>query len=394
MDALAAIVDAIPPVVLFVAACAGHTFLLVTSLNVLYGFPLPHGFLRVSRKIDVLLVLAGPVLFAYALGWFDGDGLSWQRGHRGWLVTPYTVFCAALGVFVVPVVLAMYYLRRAPSHVLRDHSTVVDVAAALGYTPLGHGKKRHLAKLPFNQVFQVDFAERTFSLPRLPAAWDGLSILHLSDLHLCGTPDRDFYNFVMDRCREWGVPDVLAVTGDIVDSSWHHRWIVPVLGRLTWKHGAFAILGNHDSWRDTQVIRRRLRRVGLTVLANAWEQIEVRGQRLVAIGHEGPWFTPAPELSDCPAGTFRLCLSHTPDNIQWARDNDIDLVLAGHVHGGQIRLPIIGSLFVPSRYSRRYDGGTFFEDPTLMYVSRGLGGQHPLRYNCLPEVTWIELRRG
>ncbi|HWY85255.1 MAG TPA: metallophosphoesterase, partial [Gemmataceae bacterium] len=91
---------------------------------------------------------------------------------------------------------------------------------------------------------------------------------------------------------------------------------------------------------------------------------------------------------------FRLLISHTPDNIRWARRHHVDLMLAGHVHGGQIRLPLIGSLFVPSRYSRKFDCGTFFSDPTVMYVSRGLAGQHPLRFNCRPEVTRIILRRG
>ena len=71
----------------------------------------------------------------------------------------------------------------------------------------------------------------------------------------------------------------------------------------------------------------------------------------------------------------------------------MDLVLAGHVHGGQIRLPLVGSIFVPSKYSRRYDSGTFHEGPTVMHVNRGLAGEVPLRYNCRPEVTPVVLRK-
>jgi predicted MPP superfamily phosphohydrolase len=67
-------------------------------------------------------------------------------------------------------------------------------------------------------------------------------------------------------------------------------------------------------------------------------------------------------------------------------------MLAGHVHGGQIRFPLIGSSFCPSRYSRRFDCGTFWVSPTVMHVSRGLAGMHPLRILCRPEVTRIVLR--
>jgi predicted MPP superfamily phosphohydrolase len=128
------------------------------------------------------------------------------------------------------------------------------------------------------------------------------------------------------------------------------------------------------------------------VLSNTWAQVEVRGQPLVVIGHEGPWFKGAPDLAGCPAGPFRLCLSHTPDNIAWARRWGVDLMLSGHVHGGQIRLPGIGSVLVPSRYGRRYECGTFNEPPTVLHVSRGLSGEHPLRYFCRPEVTRLVLR--
>jgi predicted MPP superfamily phosphohydrolase len=166
--------------------------------------------------------------------------------------------------------------------------------------------------------------------------------------------------------------------------------MLPILGRLRWRLGAVAILGNHDQWYEPSLIRRRLRRLGMQVLGNGWQTLEVRGQRLVIIGHEGPWFEPAPDLSSCPNG-FRLCLSHTPDNIVWARKNQVNLMLAGHTHGGQIRFPFIGSVYVPSKFSRRYDCGTFDLPPTVLHVSRGLGGQHPIRYNCRPEATLLVL---
>jgi predicted MPP superfamily phosphohydrolase len=364
---------------------------MICALNCLYGTALPHKLLSITRKLDGLVVLAGPVVFWFAFGLHLEGGTAASDHHP--LVWAYFMVCWVLGLGVFPLVTVLRLARRTPAALLKNDTLTVDVAKELGYKPAGTGKHRRLACLPFNQVFQVDFTERTLWLPRLPAAWDGLKVLHLSDLHLCGTPDRAFYSHVMDRCRAWD-PDLVALTGDVVDSDKHHRWIIPVLGRLRWRVAAFAILGNHDSWRDVPVIRRRLRRVGMHVLGNGWERIEVRGEPLVVIGHEGPWFKPAPDLSACPPDGFRLCLSHTPDNIRWARRHGIDLVLAGHVHGGQIRFPLVGSVFVPSRYSRRYDCGTFAEAPAVMHVSRGLAGQHPLRYNCRPEVTLLVLRAG
>ena len=81
-------------------------------------------------------------------------------------------------------------------------------------------------------------------------------------------------------------------------------------------------------------------------------------------------------MRDCPEGPFRLCLSHTPDNMPWARAHHINLMLSGHTHGGQIRFPLVGSVLVPSIFSRRYDCGVFWEEPTLLHVGRGLAGQH------------------
>jgi predicted MPP superfamily phosphohydrolase len=237
----------------------------------------------------------------------------------------------------------------------------------------------------------VELAEHTLRLPRLPRAWDGLTLLHLSDLHLSGTPDRTYFKAVMDHCRAWQ-PDLVCVTGDVADSMHHMRWIVPVLGRLRWNIAAFAILGNHDAWYEPLFIRRRLQRIGMRVLANTWQLLEVRGEPLVVVGHEGPWFKPYPDLSDAPAEPFRLCLSHTPDHIAWARREHIDLMLAGHVHGGQVRFPLFGSLLVPSKYGRWYDCGVFDESPTVLSISRGLSGQYPLRYNCRPEATLLTLR--
>ncbi len=383
--------NALAGLLLWCGVCLGHTVLLIFTMNWLYGCPFPKKVMKPVRKIYAVLILAGCAVFIWSLYECDFDWGRWLAESHV-VLRAYAVLCLVTALVFFPAAMVHYRLIRNPGVVQANHSETVDVAKALGFAPLGLGKRRHLARLPGNQCFQVDFCERTLKLPQISAVWDGLKILHLSDLHFCGTPDRAFYHRVIDRCIAWR-PDIVAITGDFVDTDQHHRWIVPVLGRLRWVQGGFAILGNHDAWREPENIRRRLRKVGLTVLGNGYEVIDVRGEKMAVIGNEAPWFTPPPDLSSCPPGIFRLLLSHTPDNIGWAKRNRIDLMLAGHVHGGQIRLPVIGSIFVPSKYSRRYDCGTFREGTTVLHVTRGLAGEVPLRYNCRPEVTLVVLRK-
>jgi predicted MPP superfamily phosphohydrolase len=379
------------PNYLLLIVCAGawlgHLVLMIVSHNWWYGLALPRHSSTFIHLGHGLLILAFPLLLVWSFGATLDDAPS--RFVTG-LMTNYLYLCLVVGFIALPLNTVMRLRRRDPSLALR--SRVLDVAKHLGRELIGDSPERFLAYLPGNEIFQVELIERTLRLPRLPAAWDGLTILHLSDLHFRGTPDRDYFRFVMDRCAEWQ-PDLVAITGDIADSSRHMRWIVPVLGRLRWRGAAAAILGNHDHWLDTSYIRRRLRRVGMLVPSNSWHQIEVRGEPLVVIGHEGPWLKPPPDLTDCPREPFRLCLSHTPDNIGWARQAGVDLMLSGHVHGGQIRFPLFGSVLVPSRYGRRYDCGVFEEPPTLLHVSRGLSGDHPVRYRCRPDASLLTLRR-
>jgi predicted MPP superfamily phosphohydrolase len=382
---------------LFAGTWLGHFGLMVASHNWFYGlslhkrvgdlFHLMHGVLVGIFPVLYWLACEGKVLSLYQLGDTESSlSVVWH----GVLIL-YTSVCLANGFLIMPLITLKRLLARPPAALVESNSKVIDVAKELGHRPVGHGKQRGLARLPGNEVFQLELVERTLCLARLPAAWDGLTILHLSDIHLNGTPDRPYFHHVLERCNAWQ-PDLIALTGDVADSMHHQRWIVPVLGRLRWNLAAFAILGNHDYWYDPPFIRRRLRRLGMHVLSNAWEEFDIRGEPLVVIGHEGPWLKPAPDLTKCPSGPFRLCLSHTPDNIRWARRAAIDLMLSGHVHGGQIRLPVIGSILVPSTYGRRYDCGTFYEAPTLLHVSRGLSGEHPVRYGCKPEVTLLKLR--
>jgi uncharacterized protein len=372
-------------------ACLGHFVLVVGSHNRFYGLHLPKWGGDVVHLAHGIAILALPVGLVAGWGLSLAGLLDWENACVIQCVTLlYLGLCLFVALVWFPALTLRRNLRRDPGQVTASH--IVDIAAQLGRQPIGRGPESWLGRLPGNQILQVEYVEKTLYPPRLPPAWEGLTLLHLTDLHLHGTPDRDYFRAIMDRCADWR-PDLVVLTGDIVDSPTHHRWIVPLLGRLRWNIAALAILGNHDHYVDVVPIRRRLRRLGMRVLENSWFHLDVRGEPMTVVGNEWPWLGPRPDLHDCPREPFRLCLSHTPDNIAWARAEGIDLMLSGHVHGGQVRLGPLGSILVPSGYGRRYDMGTFDEPPTLLHVCRGLSGEHPLRLGCRPEVTLLTLRQ-
>ena len=369
---------------LFFVAGVGHGYLLMVVLNVLYSRPIHRKFLKYYRLFNGLLLFGAPALFLSFVG-YDLLELGKHASEHGAMLIPvaWAWFLVGVGGLALPFVTIWRLFRRTPPIVLREHTETVDVAKALGGRPVGNGKHSHQAAWRFNDIFNVEFTTLELAVDNLPKAWEGLSILHLSDFHFYGTPSQSYFEYVLQRCMEQGVPDLVVFSGDLLDDDIYLEWVAPVLGKLRWNVAAFAVLGNHDWWNDFDAARTSLSALGFRVLNNRYEVLEVRGEKLIALGHEGPWFRPAPDLTGAPEG-FRLLVSHTPDNISWAKRNGVRLMLSGHNHGGQIRLPLMTSMFVPSKYSRKYDMGTFHEPPTILHVNRGLSGKEPLRFRSAP----------
>ena len=127
-------------------------------------------------------------------------------------------------------------------------------------------------------------------------------------------------------------------------------------------------------------------------MAGSLQVLDTMGPPLAIGGDERPWMGRPPNFHAGPGEAFRLLLSHTPDNFSWARRVGVDLMLTGHNHGGQVVLPVIGPVYSPSLHGVRFAGGLFYSSPTLLYVSRGLGGRHPLRINARPEISILTLK--
>jgi predicted MPP superfamily phosphohydrolase len=277
-----------------------------------------------------------------------------------------------------------------------NYTQQFDVAEMLGKNLAGPGKAKYCARIPGNQLFHLHTQTKQVALPGLPSALEGFSIAHLSDLHFAGHVQREFHEEVVRQTNALDA-DIIAITGDIIDRPHCFEWFASTLGQLRARRGVYFILGNHDGRRTKpDEVRRALVALGLIDLGGQSALIEHHGGRVLLVGNELPWMKAPPETSVLPVSprdpsVLSVLLSHSPDQFAWAQREGYQLMLAGHVHGGQIRLPIVGPLLSPSRYGVRYACGFFMGRPTLMHVTRGVSGLIPLRFNCPPEVAKLVL---
>lgn len=282
-------------------------------------------------------------------------------------------------------------VRGSPDPVVRGSPD----PAPLGECP-APSDHHFLARLPGNDILRLEIAERALEVARLPEALDRLTIVHLSDLHFTGRVAKPYFQEVIRQSNELD-PDLVAITGDVSDFPRCIEWIPDTLARLTSRYGAYYILGNHDVDSQPDPLRRVLTDSGLVDLGSRWVQVEIRGEPVILAGNELPWLRPAADLGHAPpkasdGGPLRIALAHCPDQLRWARANDVDLLLAGHTHGGQIRIPGVGPLLSASRLGAAYSSGTFHVPPTIMHVSRGISARFPLRFHCPPELVKLVLR--
>lgn len=272
-------------------------------------------------------------------------------------------------------------------------SEVKDLSQELT-VPLPLSEKcKWFAKVPLNQIFELSVEKIELPVKDLPDALDGYRIAHLSDIHFTGDVAPDFTKHVITIANQWK-PELFALTGDLIDKQSCIEWLKPVLQHAKASDGSYFILGNHDArMPDTQAIRSEISEAGWIDLGGNKITVCLRGQDVTIVGDESPWLKKPKELDERDQA-FRILLSHSPDRIRWASKNQVQLMLAGHTHGGQGRLPLLGPVLSPSLYGSRYASGQFFQSPTTLHVTRGLSGTRLLRINCRPELSLLTLRRS
>lgn len=245
----------------------------------------------------------------------------------------------------------------------------------------------------------------TISSRGLPDAFDGYRIAQVSDLHNAEFGDGN--QRLLDMLRE-AEPDMIAITGDLIDSRKTNIAVALAFAEEAVRIApCYYVSGNHEARvPEYRELKAGLEAAGVTVLDDARVEIEISGKSITVIGVNDPSFhadyltsdaaVMDRKLSELPSedADFTILLSHRPELFDTYVAHNMDLVLTGHAHGGQFRLPLIGGLLAPNQgLFPKYDDGLYSEGNTNMIVSRGLGNSIiPFRFNNRPEVVLIDLK--
>lgn len=269
----------------------------------------------------------------------------------------------------------------------------------------------------FTNKYRYDLRKVKVKFPNLPDAFDGLKIIHISDIH-CGSFDNHNavakgVQLILDQ-----KPDIILFTGDLVnDEAVEMNGYTEIFSRLEAHMGVYSVLGNHDygdykRWpsdaakaENLENVKRTQQRMGWRLLMNEHVVLEKDGQQMALLGIEN-WgakanFPKYGKLKNAYEGTekypFKILMSHDPSH--WDAEirpeyPDIDLTLSGHTHGMQFGVEIPGFRWSPVQYVYKQWAGLYEEGTQKLYVNRGFGFiGYPGRVGILPEISLIELQK-
>lgn len=381
---------------LIATTLAGQAYIIIAGFNRLNAQGWNRKLLKTCEKIHILVGCALPVVF-FALEWWRLSQAVPARETLTFLdlhfaTQTYMVLMSAVTIIFTP----MWIAIRPQFVMAKDRFYVASEETwrpnTLGSEPYSKKSTKLLGKLPRNEIAWTDTNHKTLVLDNLPEELKGFKIAHLSDVHLTGQLSHEFYMRAFDWIMAQS-PDLIVLSGDIVDYDENIQDIPVLFEQLSAPKGCYFVLGNHDRrLTDPMQVCVSLSKLGWQ---DAGERTQIAHHGALALqilGNERPWFDRKtdsdPELK---AGAWRLGIAHSPDQFTWGIERGCSLLLCGHTHGGQIRLPVVGPLVSPSMHGSKYASGVFYRDGTLMHVSRGMAGIHPLRWGCPPEVSVLHL---
>lgn len=242
---------------------------------------------------------------------------------------------------------------------------------------------------------------------RLPSSFDHYKIVVVSDLHNAKFGEN---NSALIKQIEKETPDMIAITGDLVDSG---KTDLELAGKFVEELVSIApcyyVTGNHEAWIGPQYseLEKKLLDASVHVIRDQSVQLTRNQETIQIVGLDDPDFTDRDAMIQQSmletklenmnlTEDYRILLSHRPEAFQAYVNQEMDLVLSGHAHGGQFRIPFIGGVVAPNQgVFPKYDGGIYSENHTTMVVSRGIGNSIiPIRINNRPEIVSVELLCG
>jgi len=236
-----------------------------------------------------------------------------------------------------------------------------------------------------------------YTSTEIPDEFDGFRILQVSDLH-----NKEFGKDqeVLVSLTKAIAPDIIVVTGDLIDSN--HTDIkaaIDYISQAVLIAPVYFVTGNHEIWSEQYtVLAVELVKYGVIILDNKSIILTRNGAEISLIGlPDGDVISKESEtVFDFAGKIFCILLSHRPELLNEYAQKEVDLVFAGHAHGGQIRIPFLGGLFAPNQgLFPKYTSGIYTQADTTMVVSRGLGNSViPVRVFNRPELVVVSLREG
>ncbi len=254
------------------------------------------------------------------------------------------------------------------------------------------GNLSKVARSALNEANSLTIEEVKISLKRLPKNLDGFRIVHLSDIH--HSPFTDLAHIERTVLFSNALkPDMFVLTGDYV--SHEREYIKPmarVLGKLHSEFGTYACLGNHDHWTDAELVTSSMRDVKIEVLINEGLRLST-GNASFWIAGVDDYMVGKTDLRAALRGSFpdemKMLLAHNPIIVRSAARVAVDLVFSGHTHGGQVKIRDDEKRILPRR---KLKNGLHRRKDTQIYITRGIGTVVlPVRYQCPPEISLIEL---
>ena len=379
---------------LYALGTLGHVAVCVTALNRVQGTIAEHAVERLFKKAVTLWAIVGLCLPFLEMWQSSKVRTPWQI-VAGQLVDVWGYYTLATAWLVMTAVrrLAQVWIDRYPNVWQMLESRLVCVESEVGVAFEDYSTRPFWFSLAGNQIGELEVNKKEIVNSALPVGLDGLKITHFSDLHITGTVPKAYFEWLCQEIQQLN-SDIIFLTGDFVDNPEKLAWLVDLVSDLQAEHGNYFVLGNHDvRFGQERRLRECLTDAGWIDLGGKFVQLQIGEHELLLAGNELPWIGQAP---DCHPGeqAYSICAVHTPDLLRWGKSQQYDLMLAGHAHGGQIRIPWIGPVVCPSVHGVRYASGVFQAGKTVMHVSRGISGLQPIRLRCRPELTQLILRRS